>query len=38
MKEVAVPDRHFERPAYPDLEYYRKLARGSACRAQGWMS
>jgi hypothetical protein len=27
MKEVAVSDRHFELPAHPNLEYYRKQAK-----------
>jgi hypothetical protein len=27
MKEVAMPDRHFELPARPNLEYYRKQAK-----------
>jgi hypothetical protein len=27
VKEVAMPDRHFELPARPDLEYYRKQAK-----------
>ena len=26
-KGVAMPDRHFELPAHPDLEYYRKQAK-----------
>jgi hypothetical protein len=27
VKEVVMPDRHFELPAHPDLEYYRKQAK-----------
>src|SRR5246127_3413798 len=26
-EEVVMPDRHFELPAHPDLEYYRKQAK-----------